>query len=90
MRLVIDALEQLGERIRFEAFAVQQIVLKELAWVVGLGVGLSRQRRVRALSQPFQPFAQRVGQVSNIAAMLDGLAVCPGVRVRMAWRWRLI
>jgi hypothetical protein len=86
LRLIVDTLEQLGERIGLEAFAVQQVILEQLTRLIGLGEGLRRYRRMRALRQFFQSFAQCVGQVSHVASMLDRLAVGMGTRVRMARR----
>ena len=84
LRLVVDALRLV---MGSASLAVQQVV-ERVGLVVSLGVGLSRQLSA-GKSQP-EPFAQRVWQVSNVATMLDRLAIGPGMRVRMAGRWRLI
>ena len=60
-RLIVYAGERLGENVRLETICTEQVVLKELARLIGFGKGLSRQRAVRPAGQPPQCSLQLAG-----------------------------
>ena len=71
LRLIVDAGDPGGEDVRLKAGGVQQVVLEQLARLVGFGERLHREKRVRAVRHSDEPLFQRLRQVDDVPAVGD-------------------
>ncbi len=74
-RAVIDARDQRGKHVGLEIVGVQQVILKELSRVIGLGERRHRQKAMRSRRHIAEPVLERRGQVDHVSAVDDCLPV---------------
>ena len=86
LHVVVHPRKDRRKDVRFETGCIEQIILEQLAGLVGFVEHLQWQIGVRAIGQPYQPILQLLGQIDDIAATRDRSAVDVGVRVRVARR----
>jgi hypothetical protein len=90
LHMVVDPRHDRGEHVRLKAGGIEQVILKQLAGLVGFGKHLQRQVGMWSIGQLNQPILKRPGQMDDIPAPGNRSPVGRGIRIGMAWwRWLL-
>jgi hypothetical protein len=88
--VVINTGQDSREDVWLKTGCVEQIILKQLTWLVGFVEHLQWQICMRPVGQLGQPILQLSWQISNIPATANRNFIGCGVRVRVARRRRLL